>query len=195
MSVYVNPTGQANIGYGVHRSRWQDWINLILGIWLFITPWIWGPGMARYNAGTTPSTYSTSSAPAYRAAPNGVAGTTYGTTGVTTNTTTNAYTQANPIATTRPGIADEWNAWIVGAIIFLASLCALFAFSAGAEWINLFAGIWLFLSPWALGFAVNSGPATWNAWILGIIVFVVALLATQSARSNRFPEANPPANA
>jgi hypothetical protein len=28
----------ANIG----RQRWQDWVNLLLGIWLFVSPWIFG---------------------------------------------------------------------------------------------------------------------------------------------------------
>jgi hypothetical protein len=28
----------ANIG----RQRWQDWVNLLLGIWLFLSPWIFG---------------------------------------------------------------------------------------------------------------------------------------------------------
>ena len=23
------------------RHRWQDWVNLILGVWLFVAPWIW----------------------------------------------------------------------------------------------------------------------------------------------------------
>lgn len=25
-------------------QRWQDWVNLILGIWLFISPWVTGYG-------------------------------------------------------------------------------------------------------------------------------------------------------
>ena len=58
----------------VRAARWQDWANLILGVWLFISPWIlrssgiynqdawwvgalivlvaiWGAGHARNRAG------------------------------------------------------------------------------------------------------------------------------------------------
>jgi hypothetical protein len=24
------------------RKRWQDWINPILGLWTFISPWVFG---------------------------------------------------------------------------------------------------------------------------------------------------------
>jgi hypothetical protein len=44
MSVY---TGGPVDGPGASNSpvqpwhRWQDWVNLVLGVWLFIAPWIW----------------------------------------------------------------------------------------------------------------------------------------------------------
>jgi hypothetical protein len=66
------------------------------------------------------------------------------------------------------------------------------------DWTDLGLAIWLFISPWVLGFAitrlpVGPGPtpaggeatlpggalanASWNAWVLGVIVFVVAISA------------------
>lgn len=31
-----------------HTQRWQDWVTLIIGIWVFITPWIFGFNMTSY---------------------------------------------------------------------------------------------------------------------------------------------------
>ncbi|HZT52488.1 MAG TPA: SPW repeat protein [Stellaceae bacterium] len=66
------------------------------------------------------------------------------------------------------------------------------------DWINLILGVWLFISPWVLGFAAGYAPAapsggtsggaaapaaagvsgaSWNAWIFGVIVAVIALSA------------------
>lgn len=41
---------------------------------------------------------------------------------------------------------------------------------------NLVLGVWLFLSPWILGFT-DIGNASINAWIFGVVVAVLALLA------------------
>lgn len=48
------------------------------------------------------------------------------------------------------------------------------------DWMNLVLGIWLFVSPWVLGYAggtttngaasIMAGNAAWNAWILGVLV-------------------------
>jgi hypothetical protein len=61
------------------------------------------------------------------------------------------------------------------------------------DWINVILAIWLFISPWVLGFgttvntaapnAAAASPmdvaytAAWNAWVLGVIVFLVAVSA------------------
>jgi SPW repeat len=42
------------------------------------------------------------------------------------------------------------------------------------DWLDLVAGVWLFISPWVLGFAGN-GRAGWNAWIIGAVIFLLAL--------------------
>lgn len=42
--------------------------------------------------------------------------------------------------------------------------------------VMLVLGVWLFLSPWILGFAAAL-PAAWNAWIVGIVIAAVAAWA------------------
>ena len=41
---------------------------------------------------------------------------------------------------------------------------------------NFILGAWLFLSPWILGFS-GTGAAATNAWLFGIVVTIIALLA------------------
>jgi len=62
------------------------------------------------------------------------------------------------------------------------------------DWLNLALAVWLFISPWVLNFGgvvtgagipgstVAMVPA-WNAWILGVIVFLIALSAVRQHRS------------
>lgn len=49
------------------------------------------------------------------------------------------------------------------------------------DWANLILAIWLFVSPWVLGFggpgSAAGAAAAWNAWVLAVIVFLVALSA------------------
>jgi hypothetical protein len=62
------------------------------------------------------------------------------------------------------------------------------------DWTTLVLAIWLFISPWVLQFGsgvptspVTAGPgggpiavvsnAAWNAWVLGVIVFLISLSA------------------
>ncbi|HEX4713660.1 MAG TPA: SPW repeat protein [Ktedonobacteraceae bacterium] len=94
--------------------HWQDVGSLILGILLFIAPWI------------------------LRTAAHGT---------------------------------SSWNAWIVGTVSALFGLAAL---NLGRnaqipEWCLFLLGVWLFLSPWILGFgALNA--AAWPAWIIGALL-------------------------
>jgi hypothetical protein len=43
--------------------------------------------------------------------------------------------------------------------------------------VNEFLGIWLFASPWILGFAAGGGIAARTAWLLGAAIIVFAGLA------------------
>jgi SPW repeat len=60
----------------------------------------------------------------------------------------------------------------------------------GHAWLQLLIGVWLFVSPWVLGFvaglkaaapgmpnspAATGGDAVWDAWILGGLVILAAL--------------------
>ena len=114
-------------------TRWQDWVNVVAGIILFISPW--------YKATSWNS-------------------------------------------------ASSWNAWVLGVVIFLVALWALATpGSIVPEVINIILGIWVFISPWVLGFAHLSGEA-WSAWILGIITIICA---AWSLSQLRVPETRVPA--
>ena len=43
------------------------------------------------------------------------------------------------------------------------------------DWVNLTLGVWLFISPWALGYA--NSTAAWNAYVLGAAIVVFAAAA------------------
>ncbi|HEY2863882.1 MAG TPA: SPW repeat protein [Casimicrobiaceae bacterium] len=45
------------------------------------------------------------------------------------------------------------------------------------DWINLLLGVWLFISPWAIGYSGSSSIAAWNAWVLGVAIVVFAAIA------------------
>lgn len=47
------------------------------------------------------------------------------------------------------------------------------------DWINLVIGVWLFLSPWILGYIATRNAASWNAFIVGgaFVVFTVWALS------------------
>src|SRR6185312_14559076 len=45
------------------------------------------------------------------------------------------------------------NFWIVGAVIAVIAVMALFNLKPWEEWTNVIAGAWLFLSPWVFGYA------------------------------------------
>ncbi|MCA1598593.1 MAG: SPW repeat protein, partial [Chloroflexi bacterium] len=92
------------------RSRWVDWANLILGVWLFISPWVLGTIYNR-TRGAGNTYYNTSAA--------------------------------------SPG--DFW--WTGGAIVLVALWALGAPWARWTEWINMALAVWLFVSPWVLGFA------------------------------------------
>ena len=75
-----------------------------------------------------------------------------------------------------------WNFWIVGILMVVVGVVAL-ANPAMVEikYAALVLGIWLFLSPWILGYSAVASAA-WNAWVVGIIAVIVAALAISAAR-------------
>jgi hypothetical protein len=105
-------------------SRWQDWLNLLLGAWLFISPWVLGFAKTSTATGTMHSSAAS-------------------------------------------------NAWIFGVIVMVLSIAALVRTQPWEEWLNLLAGVWLFISPWALSYSTVPS-ALWNALIVGALVFILA---------------------
>ncbi len=103
------------------KSRWQSWVNLILGIILFLSPW-----------------YSLT------------------------------WSHAN----------SSWNAWVCGVFIAVIALGARFSdFPKTISWLNIVFGAWVFFSPWVLGFASVASVVAWSMWIIGAIVFILAIWA------------------
>jgi SPW repeat len=45
------------------------------------------------------------------------------------------------------------------------------------DWANGILGLWMFASPWMLGFAAGGGSAARIAWILGVAIIVFAGIA------------------
>lgn len=111
-----------------NMQRWQDYTNLVLGIWLFLAPWI----------------FSTAS-----------------------------------------DAASSWNAWCLGALIIIVALMALKSpRNASLEWTNVTLGFWTLIAPWVLGFtAIYS--ATWNSAVIGILVLAAAYSAVYTLQRGK----------
>lgn len=50
------------------------------------------------------------------------------------------------------------------------------AWSQWQDWLKVVVGVYLFISPWILGFGAVS-VAAWSGWILGTLVFTLGLWA------------------
>ena len=107
------------------KQHWQDSVNALLGVWVFLSPWLLQHAMAG------------------AAMLSGVGGT------------------------------AMWNFYIVGIAIAVFAVAAVLAFYLWQEWGNLTLGAWLCLSPWLLDFG-TSAALTWNAVIVGMLVFVLS---------------------
>ncbi len=55
------------------------------------------------------------------------------------------------------------------------------------RWIELIAGILLFIAPWVLGYAGNS-PANWDSWILGALIAIFAIVGLFSEAAGSWSE-------
>jgi hypothetical protein len=72
--------------------------------------------------------------------------------------------------------AATMNALVMGTVLVLEELFELGVHETVEEWIDLVAGLWLMLSPVALGFAPHA-VASWNALAVGLLTIVFAALA------------------
>lgn len=64
--------------------------------------------------------------------------------------------------------------WTSGAAIAAISIAAIVAFSDWEEWVNVLLGVWLIVSPWALGFAHTR--AMHVTILIGVLVAFFAAL-------------------
>lgn len=127
-------------------GRWQDFVIFLLGVWLFISPWLLG---FAYN---NPYTLSRSAAQ-----------------------------QANP-----------WNDWASGVIIIGAAVWVLaITWGYWIEFLLMMLGVWVFLSPWLLGFSHLPGAA-WDNWIIGALVFLLAVWSWWTVEGPREPRQTTP---
>jgi hypothetical protein len=80
------------------------------------------------------------------------------------------------------GAGAVWNSIIVGILIVIfAAIRMSRSAPVWPAWLNVILGIWLIISPWIYGFALDSGRRT-NDIIFGIVVIVLAIW---SASTNR----------
>lgn len=89
--------------------------------------------------------------------------------------------------TTAIAMTAAWNAWVLGAVVFLLSLTATQRPQSRPEWVNMLLGVWIFISPWILGFA-RLWPALWDHWISGAVIVIVAFVGIVAA----WPDTNEP---
>lgn len=68
---------------------------------------------------------------------------------------------------------NKWQEVVFGAIIAILGVIRLAASNvAWPSWINLLAGIWIIIAPWAISNTTTA--ARWNEVIIGIMVAVLA---------------------
>ena len=106
-----------------YSSRQVSWLNVVLGAWLFVSPWVLD------------------------------------------------FVSASDASR---------NALIVGAAIAVIAAIVAAVGAPYLAWANVILGAWLFISPWALGYT-NLDGASWNAWIVGVLVVIVALISASAA--------------
>ena len=73
------------------------------------------------------------------------------------------------------------NAVIIGAALVAASLGAVFVPRAWEEWTEAVLGLWLLMSPWALGYAAQQA-ATTSAFLTGFVILGFALWVLMTDR-------------
>jgi hypothetical protein len=86
------------------------------------------------------------------------------------------------------GSAASWNFWIVGVITAALALVAESEVAQWEDWIGLLLGVWLFISPGVLHFAMAAGAT--NAYVLGILLFLDGIWGIASAREVMKPAIN-----
>lgn len=79
-------------------------------------------------------------------------------------------------------VPAAWNTWLFGAVALVIAIYELIVGGrARAGILNVLIGIWLFLSPWIVGYAGMNGVA-WTNWIVGILLCIDTLWALWQIR-------------
>ena len=67
-----------------------------------------------------------------------------------------------------------WNAVIIGSLVVLLAVSEVYMLRAWEEWASVALGVWLIISPWALGFSDMAMPM-WSAVAVGLAIAGLAL--------------------
>jgi ABC-type Co2+ transport system permease subunit len=81
------------------------------------------------------------------------------------------------------GHGDAWNAWIVGALLFVLGVIRVSRplGTTSLSWLNALMGAWVFFSPWIYAYTTNTGRFI-NSLCVGVTVFVLAVVSARSSR-------------
>lgn len=82
-------------------------------------------------------------------------------------------------------LAALWALVVAGVVVAFFAALAWLTFGRWQEWINLALGVWLVVSPWAIGFQA-AAALRWNAILSGAIVAALAAWVLMSDRWTRF---------
>lgn len=86
--------------------------------------------------------------------------------------------------------ATALNAWIAGALIGLIALIRMNRPSAtGLSWANTILAIWVFVSPWVLGYTSDSGRLV-SSMFVGTVIFCAAFIGATYKREHYDPHAS-----
>jgi hypothetical protein len=77
-----------------------------------------------------------------------------------------------------------WNFLMVGAAVIITSIIALRNIRIWAEWLNLFMGTWLILSPLLLIYYKNSF-FLWNSILFGVAIVGLSAISIPIAEKQR----------
>jgi hypothetical protein len=75
----------------------------------------------------------------------------------------------------------SWDFVLVGVVTVACALAGMHLRSVRASYVAPALGIWMFVSPWVLGF-VSNVEARNSAWALGALVFLMSLWALLERR-------------
>ena len=83
-----------------------------------------------------------------------------------------------------------WNAVLTGLAITMVAAVAVARSSRSASWGNLLLAIWLFVSPWVVGYT-EFRSASRNAWFIAAMVALLAFMTLVTASPERDQRRSP----